>query len=118
MNDYKSRFGEFDKSMKQSRKTLTAYEKEISNMNKQINQLKSQKEKVTKMANGGNDENMPKKKKNKKNKGQQQNQAQEESKKEEVDLEKQVAEMKTNWENEKQALMDEKNKIQLECQEI
>ena len=34
MNDYKTRFNEFDKSMKQSRKTLTAYEKEISNMNR------------------------------------------------------------------------------------
>lgn len=34
MNDYKTRFNEFDKSMQQSRKTLTAYEKEINNMNK------------------------------------------------------------------------------------
>ena len=34
MNDYKGRFGEFDKSMKQSKKTLTAYEKEITGMNR------------------------------------------------------------------------------------
>ena len=117
MNDYKTRFNEFDKSMKQSRKTLTAYEKEISNMNKQINQLKSQKEKVTKMAHGGNDENQPKKKKNKKKQGAQA--AAEETKGDEpVDLEVQVAEMKAKWEQEKQALMDEKAKIQTECQEI
>lgn len=36
MNDYKFRFNEFDKSMKQSKKTLQAYEKEIAGMNRQI----------------------------------------------------------------------------------
>ena len=34
LNDYKTRFLEFDKSMKQSKKTLSAYEKEISSMNR------------------------------------------------------------------------------------
>jgi len=36
MIDYKSKFNEFDKSIKMSRKNLTQYEKEISNMNKKI----------------------------------------------------------------------------------
>ncbi len=40
MNDYKFRFNEFDKSMKQSKKTLQAYEKETAGMNRQITQLK------------------------------------------------------------------------------
>ena len=34
LTDYKGRFGEFDKSMKQSKKTLTAYEREVAGMNK------------------------------------------------------------------------------------
>ena len=34
MNDYKARFAEFDKSMRQSKKTLTAYEKEVSGMDR------------------------------------------------------------------------------------
>ena len=40
MNDYKTRFGEFDKSIKLSRKTMQQYEKEIVTMNRKINTLK------------------------------------------------------------------------------
>lgn len=61
------------------------------------------------MATGGNDE--PKKKKNKKNKGQAQPSEEEKKEDQTVDLEKQVAEMKASWEEEKKALMDEKNRI-------
>jgi septal ring factor EnvC (AmiA/AmiB activator) len=40
LKEYSERFKDFDKSTKQSRKTLGTYEKEIGNMNRQINKLK------------------------------------------------------------------------------
>ena len=46
LKEYKTRFVEFDKSIRQSRKTLQQYEKEIASMNRTINQLNDQKRKV------------------------------------------------------------------------
>ena len=37
LKDYKSKFADFDKNMKQSKKTLSEYEKEIARMNRTIN---------------------------------------------------------------------------------
>ena len=37
LGEYKSKFNEFDKSTKQSRKTLSQYEKDIGAMNRKIN---------------------------------------------------------------------------------
>lgn len=46
LKEYSERFKDFDKSTKQSRKTLGTYEKEIGNMNRSINKLRDQKKKV------------------------------------------------------------------------
>lgn len=50
--DYKTRYTEFEKSMRQSQKTLSTYEKEIGNLNRTIGKLSHQKADVTAMASG------------------------------------------------------------------
>ena len=114
LDDYKERFQEFDKSIKQSKKTLVQYEKEVGNMNRTINQLKSQKQEVIRMyqeegkTGGGGG-----KKKNKK-KGQQQVAVAENEqpvKKEPLTIEEQIAAIKTEWQKEKAEFDSQKQSI-------
>ena len=114
LDDYKERFQEFDKSIKQSKKTLVQYEKEVGNMNRTINQLKSQKQEVIRMyqeegkTGGGGG-----KKKNKK-KGQQQVAVAENEqpvKKEPMTIEEQIAAIKTEWQKEKAEFDSQKQSI-------
>jgi septal ring factor EnvC (AmiA/AmiB activator) len=48
LSEYKSKFAEFDKSTKQSRKTLGQYEKDLGAMNRKVDQLQEQRMKVIK----------------------------------------------------------------------
>lgn len=46
LSEYRERFIDFDKSMKQSKKTLQQYEKEVNGLQRRVNELESQKRKV------------------------------------------------------------------------
>jgi len=74
--------------------------------------LSDQKAKVTAMAQGVDTTSNKKKKKNKKGKFAEDQKAVEPPL---PDLDSQISNMKNDWEKEKQALLDEKAKIQAEC---
>ena len=124
LGEYKSKFNEFDKSTKQSRKTLSQYEKDIGAMNRKINQLQEQRKKVinsqmnsSSLADALDETPEPAKGgKNKKKRGKNVNNAQN------VDHEKYAAEfndkvkadiekIKSDWESDKKAMADEKEKL-------
>ena len=101
LEDYKSKFNEFSKSIKAARKTMGDYEKEINNLGRRVNVLQDEKQKAL---NGvlGHEEAQPKKKKNKK-KGT----VIEEPKKEmpKPNLDEMIEKMKADWEAEKQKML-------------
>lgn len=67
-DEYKSRFQEFDKTLKQSRTTVKTYEKEISTLDRNIAQLQSKKRMSLLELSGEPNSSGGGKKKNKKNK--------------------------------------------------
>jgi hypothetical protein len=132
LSEYKSKFAEFDKSTKQSRKTLGQYEKDLGAMNRKVDQLQEQRMKVIKAqinqtslsdalddapaTGGGGGKN--KKKRGKKVDPNANADPEKMAKEYDVKMQLEIAKQKADWETEKKALALEKEKLQAECKEI
>jgi hypothetical protein len=105
LSDYRSKYDEFDKAMKKSRETFKKFEHEIKNYNKHITLLEKQKNELLNKAVAA-----PKKNKNKKKK----NIVQEEKEDEVQETEELLIQ---KWEEEKAALIKERDDIKQLCSE-
>ena len=97
--DYKKKHDEFAKAMKKSKETFRVYEGEVKNMNQRVMDLQQLKKKLLEV--GGE------KKKGKKAPT--------------IDVsvkEAEIDKMQNDWNNEKEALMKEKEELMASCKEL
>ena len=133
LNEYKTRYLEFEKSVKQSKKTLGTYEKQIGQMNRRISSLEdtqntqlkkiyrelglgakpAEEQPVQQNQGGGGG-----KKKKKKNNSNNVDGATILEAARKVDLKQTIEDMKTGWEKEKADLQEEIALSQKECSEV
>lgn len=110
--EYRDRYEEFSKSIRQSNSTLNEYEKKVNVLNRRVNQLTDEKRKCMAVVSGQGGEGGQSKKKNKKGKkGKEFKEDEDSNTVPRVNIDKEIEQIKEDWVKEKQAMEAERAKV-------